>query len=234
MRTTPAIRVSRLPDFIRSLSPAAEFWIVVVAAFALPILNSQLILFDPPAGLAFEPAQLRALVVEEALVLLWLGWFLTTRGWDLAGLSAYPSWRDCAQGLLLGCGFLFAWAVLWAGLQPLLGLPPPAADTQAFAPGLDWPTLLALCIINPLYEELLVCAYVISALAQRLGLGLAIAMSIAIRVAYHTYQGLEGILAMALMGVLFCLWFVRTRRLWPLVIAHGIGDLAGLVSSTWS
>jgi membrane protease YdiL (CAAX protease family) len=226
--------VSRLREFIRSLSPATEFWIVVVAAFAMPIAASLASVPDPAGGLTFEAGDLRALVVQEALVLLGLGWFLSVRGWDFAGLAAYPSWREVGEGAVFAIAFLLGWGLLWEIVRRLLAIPPALAGTDAYAPGLDWPTLLAICLINPLFEELLVCGYIVSALKPWQGPGLAIVMSVTIRVAYHTYQGLEGVLAVAILGLLFCLWFLRTRRLWPLVVAHGLLDFAGLANSTWT
>ena len=75
----------------------------------------------------------------------------------------------------------------------------------------------------------MVCGYVISALSERHGQGFAIGTSVALRMAYHTYQGLEGVSAMMLWGILFGFWFARTGRLWPLIVAHALADFFPLV-----
>ena len=44
-----------------------------------------------------------------------------------------------------------------------------------------------------------------------------------------SYQGFGGFLGNAVMGVVFAWWFRRTRRLWPLVIAHSLLDITVFV-----
>jgi membrane protease YdiL (CAAX protease family) len=217
-----------LAGYIRSLSPTMELWIVLLVAFALPIARSQMYLLDPTG---FEPSNLRGLVIEESAVLLALGYFLSIRGWDFAGLTAHPSWLDGLMGVVFSLMFMQAWSVAWRGLQFFVPQFLLASNTE-FTLGLDFPTLLAICVINPIFEELLVCGYVISAVSARYGLNFAIGTSVFIRCAYHTYQGLEGVGCMMLLGIFFAIWFVRTGRLWPLIIAHAVGDFLGLVRST--
>jgi len=221
--------VNRLSAFIRSLPPAVEFGIVALTAFALPVVGSLMQAADPPAEPLYDPAGLRDLVIWEVLVMLVLGWFLMMRGWDFARQPLYPSWIECGLGLTLACGILLGWSLLWPVIQFVL--PPQDVVEAPFAPGLDWPTLIAACIVNPVFEEWLVCAYIISAIRRPLGLGLAIAVSVSIRAAYHTYQGPVGFIYAFAIGLIFAIWFVRTRQLWPLVVAHGALDFIGLLDS---
>lgn len=85
-------------------------------------------------------------------------------------------------------------------------------------------------IVNPLFEELFVCGYVITVARESGQLALGVNASIAIRLAYHLYQGGIGVIGIIPLGLIFGLWFARTGRLWPVVVAHGIADFAGLVS----
>ena len=50
-----------------------------------------------------------------------------------------------------------------------------------------------------------------------------------LRGSYHLYQGFGGFLGNAVMGVVFAWLFRRTRRLWPLVIAHSLLDITVFV-----
>jgi membrane protease YdiL (CAAX protease family) len=50
-----------------------------------------------------------------------------------------------------------------------------------------------------------------------------------LRGSYHLYQGYGGFIGNAVMGVLFGLWFQRTRRVWPLIVAHFLIDAASFV-----
>ena len=51
------------------------------------------------------------------------------------------------------------------------------------------------------------------------------AASAILRGSYHLYQGWGGFLGNLAMGALFGVVFVRTRRVWPLVVAHFLLDV---------
>jgi uncharacterized protein len=218
----------KLGEFIRSLPPAVEFGIVVVTAFALPILGS---LASAPAAsdqTYFSTADLWSLIIWEIGILVLLGWFLMLRRWDFARQPLYPSWIEVAQGVMLAIGLLLGWMLVAALLMSFM----PFETLSAGAPtsdGLHWAALIAVCIVNPVFEEFLVCAYIVTALQRPLGAGLAVAVSVAIRAAYHTYQGVGGFFYAALIGLIFALWFVRTRQLWPPIVAHAVLDFLPMV-----
>jgi membrane protease YdiL (CAAX protease family) len=92
-------------------------------------------------------------------------------------------------------------------------------------------TALAIVVVNPVFEEVFVCGYVISALRDRLGLSTAVNISAMIRLAYHLYQGAAGVLSVTPFALIAALWFGRTRRLIPLIIAHASMDLMALWSA---
>jgi membrane protease YdiL (CAAX protease family) len=45
----------------------------------------------------------------------------------------------------------------------------------------------------------------------------------------HLYQGASAALTIFCLGMLYAWYFYRTRRLWPIIIAHGLFDLTQLV-----
>jgi membrane protease YdiL (CAAX protease family) len=53
----------------------------------------------------------------------------------------------------------------------------------------------------------------------------AIGASALLRGSYHLYQGWGGFLGNVAMGLLFGFVFSRTRRAWPIVIAHTLLDI---------
>jgi membrane protease YdiL (CAAX protease family) len=92
------------------------------------------------------------------------------------------------------------------------------------------PILLLNAASAALLEEVIVAGYLITRL-QQLGWSAmaAIAGSALLRGTYHLYQGWGGFAGNLAMGLLFGWVFVRTRRLWPLVVAHFLLDAgAGL------
>jgi membrane protease YdiL (CAAX protease family) len=89
------------------------------------------------------------------------------------------------------------------------------------------PVLLLNAAEAALLEEVVVVAYLITRLRQ---LGLtevaAVGASALLRGSYHLYQGWGGFLGNVAMGVLFGFVFTRTKRTWPIVIAHFLLDTA--------
>jgi membrane protease YdiL (CAAX protease family) len=92
------------------------------------------------------------------------------------------------------------------------------------------PTLLAEAFQQGISEEIVVCAFVLVRLRQ-LGWSnnRALALESVLRGSYHLYQGFGGFVGNAIMGLIFGWWFQRTRRVWPLIIAHSVIDAASFI-----
>lgn len=96
------------------------------------------------------------------------------------------------------------------------------------APSASVSAVFIVSLLNPWYEELLVCAFVIEALRKRFGIAAAMNVSIAIRMSYHLYQGPPAFIVFAIFGLLMTFFYVRTGRLWPVIVAHSIEDFVAL------
>ncbi|HEY2856313.1 MAG TPA: CPBP family intramembrane glutamic endopeptidase [Gemmatimonadaceae bacterium] len=84
-------------------------------------------------------------------------------------------------------------------------------------------------IINPVVEEFLWLAYGITAL-QRYGTRTAVIASIALRLTVHLYQGRFAFISVLPLAMVFTIYFVRTKRLWPVIVAHMLFDTLALLS----
>jgi membrane protease YdiL (CAAX protease family) len=74
--------------------------------------------------------------------------------------------------------------------------------------------------------EEFIAAYLITRLQQlRLTPAAAVGLAALLRGSYHLYQGWGGFLGNLAMGLLFGFVFVRTKRAWPLAIAHSLLDV---------
>jgi membrane protease YdiL (CAAX protease family) len=87
------------------------------------------------------------------------------------------------------------------------------------------PVLILSAVQNAILEEVVVVGYLITRLRQ-LGWALpaVVLTSAVLRGSYHLYQGFGGFLGNAVMGVVFALFFLRFRRVGPLVLAHALMD----------
>lgn len=158
----------------------------------------------------------------------WLVVYLFRRdgdGLDLVGLTWTRPRQDLLRGLVLfavvGLGGIGVYlAAVELGVNRFVVPVPPL--------GYWWtvPVLVLNAAAAALLEELVAVAYLVTRLRQ---LGLteiaAIGSSALLRGTYHLYQGWGGFLGNLAMGLLFGLVFVRTRRVWPLVIAHLLLDV---------
>jgi uncharacterized protein len=107
-----------------------------------------------------------------------------------------------------------------------------ATVVPAALPKVWWavPVLVLSAAQNAILEELVVVGYLLTRLRQ-LGwrVAYAVAASALLRGSYHLYQGFGAFVGNAVMGVVFALFFLRTRRVLPLVVAHTLLDVASFV-----
>lgn len=164
--------------------------------------------------------------------------------WGL--LALYLLWRSGIRPSGIGLGRL-RWRpdVLGGlGLAALIGIPGLLLYIGARAVGLNaqvepsalhnswWriPLLVLAAFANGFAEEVVVVGYLITRLRE-LGMTNRAAMlaSSTLRALYHLYQGFGAGLGNLVMGFVFSYAWLRTGRLWPLVIAHGVIDTVAFV-----
>ena len=110
---------------------------------------------------------------------------------------------------------------LASSIDPALG-----TDTQAKLKfgTLSFGSVALVSIINPIFEEVLVCGYVITVLKARRSFWYAVNVSVALRVTEHLYQGSGGVLSILPMALVSAIWFARTNRIWPVILMHAAFD----------
>jgi hypothetical protein len=131
-----------------------------------------------------------------------------------------PRWRDGAIGLGLALGYLVLSGAIGALVLHFTGRHT-ANAARAFGP-----LNRVLSSLNAgILEETVVLTYVVHRLeAAKLPTLNAAAISVLVRVSYHLYAG-PYVLPVLLFGMGQTLYFVRARRLLPLVVAHAGYDL---------
>jgi membrane protease YdiL (CAAX protease family) len=149
----------------------------------------------------------------------------------LLGLDRHR-WRfDTLTGLGLTLSIGVPGLALYFGAREL------GINTTVAAANLtEWwagPVLVLIAAGNGLLEEVVVVGYLITRLRQTgWGVAAAVTFSSLLRGTYHLYQGFGAFLGNVIMGVVFSLFFVGTRRLWPLVLAHTLLDVVAYLGYT--
>ena len=169
------------------------------------------------------------------------------RGLAWGGLGLYLLWRAgfrLAQHLGLDRRRIGTDAATGIGLAALIGLPGLGLYLVSNDLGLSltvqastmtdiwWrvPVTVLVALQNGFLEEVLVVGYLMTRLEQlRRPTWMVLAASAALRGTYHLYQGYGAFAGNAVMGLVFGWFYLRYRRLWPLVIAHTLIDTVALV-----
>src|SRR5262249_37444449 len=89
--------------------------------------------------------------------------------------------------------------------------------------------VIALCVINAVFEEFLWLAYGFTAFS-RFGFRTAIVASAALPTAIHSYQGVLALISIPPVAFVFTIFYAGTKRLWPVVVAHVVIDAISLLA----
>lgn len=248
--TTPGPVAEPAPDPARRRRLRAEIWIVLglsvgqSAVYALVRLLDRLTRDVPLSQQAatLNPTQNERPWLDLTYQLLRIGFELVPVVLALyllsgpgrsalrrIGLDRTQPWRD------LGIG---------AGLAAVVGIPGLGLYVTARALGLSvtinpagldehwWtvPVLILAALMNALLEEVIAVAYLVERLTElRWAPPLIIVASALLRGTYHLYQGPGMAAGNVVMGLLYAWYYVRFRRVAPLVVAHTALDVVAFV-----
>jgi len=221
--------MEKIREMIRRLPTRLEFLIVIVWAFGQFIFAS-ILSIGAARPAAYNNQQLASVLVVELLQFAFLAWFLRVRGWTLEKFSLKATWRGTALGLGLAVATYALFVIMQLIGQHLLPIDmnSAAALYPKAAKDLDLQLIFITSVVNGVYEELFVAGYIITALTPVRGPWTAINVSTGVRLLYHLYQGPIGILTIVPLGILFGWVYLRTKQLWPLIVAHVLIDVVGL------
>jgi membrane protease YdiL (CAAX protease family) len=219
--------------YIETRSDITEFIFVFVFAFGYFLLGSFSSLLYPISGPMINQRGLVIILVYEvfAFGLIWP--ILSIRNWSFNSIGLKPSIKDTFIGFIFYVLMVILYFVpvmivitIFAPLRNVF-----FENTQLVDPNINIFLIIFVSVINPIFEEIFVCAYVVEKIKKHKGLAYGVMVSVLIRTSYHLYQGLAGMFLIVPMGIIFALWYGKTRRLWPLIVAHGLMDLVGLLVS---
>ncbi len=227
---TPIAFGESLPARLRHLG------LVLWVSLSLPIAGSVYYLFGGTAPTAAMQQRFRlvgALITEAtSLTVLWYVMSRQGRTWKDIGWK--PEFADVprALGLLIAASvatYLVLVPVQYSYRAYSGHFLAPKSFTSMFGFGISSLSIAFICL-NPFFEELIVRAYTISEVMNLGGnRGLAVFVSVLVQISYHLYQGVEGVLALTVIFTAFSIYYVRTRRIVPVILAHLCLDLFALL-----
>lgn len=170
-------------------------------------------------------------LVHEAGALLLMACLLWRQGRSLKSIGLNSRWRDLPVGLGIVAaqwvGYVLVYNVVyrahefWTGTHLQIRNP---HDIFGNPSVFLWVPYL---VAAPIFEETIVRAYLMTEL---IGLSwpvwLAALISGSVQTSYHFYYGVAGALSIGATFFVSAIYFARSRRLVPLIIAHFLWDLA--------
>ncbi|MDJ0716685.1 MAG: type II CAAX endopeptidase family protein [Prochloraceae cyanobacterium] len=211
---------------IKKLPPFLEFFIVIFITLGNLIISSTSAIIshistDRALNLNFQ--QFSGLLTYEILTLCLVFLFLKARGWKIKDFNLDISLNLIGAGVVIfAIDYILVQIIATILIRLNIIIYPQLTCSLSFL------EILAVSIVNPVFEEIIVIGYVFKALEKKYRGWLIIIISTLIRLSYHTYQGSIIIAGILPMGILFSLFYWRSKKLFPLIIAHGLLDFVPL------
>jgi membrane protease YdiL (CAAX protease family) len=162
-----------------------------------------------------------------------LEYVLARRGLGFKQIGLRWSVRDCAVGLLIA---VIAYAVYVAAAVVIqmfhYSLYGSVVIGRTAADFFPHPSVVAIpfYLLNPLFEELIVRAYLMTEIVELTGSSpLAVVISVAVQFSYHLYYGWIGAIAISFCFLTFAVYYARSRKALPIIFAHEIFDICVLI-----
>jgi membrane protease YdiL (CAAX protease family) len=207
-----------------------EIAIVLGIAVLPDIANAALsLVLDDPGETFWGSIGLLDRSVRVGLALLLVMW-RSGLAWRDFGVVPVRWVRDPLLGLALWLATFAALNVaMYGGGGNPFGFHALPAEADPLA-GAGWGLLAAIAIANGFAEELALRGYLIPALERLWGRSApAILLTTFLASAYHIYGGPWSVIDAGVYNLFAGMLFAATRRLWPVVFAHMLGDFLPFV-----
>jgi membrane protease YdiL (CAAX protease family) len=213
-----------------------ELGLILLLAFA-PSLLGLLFLALGPAGTAEVEAELAPSLIGIVIDLfiswspvLVIGYLLARNreGWPGIGLTRFRP-GDLGMGLILWVAS-FVLVLVLAQLFRYFGQREVDFLTEGLPLWFRSLQAVLIAVTAGVTEEIVVRGYAQTRLEQlRVPTAAILLVPTALWGVLHVYQGLGAALTIFGLGLMYAWYFQRTRRLWPLILAHILFDMTQLV-----
>jgi membrane protease YdiL (CAAX protease family) len=211
-----------------------EFVLLLSIAFGPSVLTSLHQLVTGPASTPSAQDFRWALsLLHEMTSLLLLGYILSRRKVRFANLGLRWSRKDLPSGVALAIGSYCAYYVgrilVHSIYYAMFGAAHDGKTVQSIFGHVGF-FAIPISLLNPLFEEMIVRAYLMTEIRELTGSALlSVVSSFVLQTTYHLYYGWEGALSLGFLFLVFAIYYSRTRRATPIILAHGAFDLLSLV-----
>lgn len=186
-------------------------------------------LYDSPASTS--TLRWSALILQELSTLFLLGYVLSRRTLGFRSIGLRWSSMDVGTGTVLAVVsygvYAFAYSFIHSFQHAMSGAGSTAREVFGHPPMVMG---IAFCLLNPLVEEMVVRAYLMTEVTELTGSrAWAVIVSVVVQSSYHLYYGWAGAISLSFQFLIFALYYAYSRRALPVVIAHGFFDVYGML-----
>jgi len=209
----------------RTTLSLGEAIVVATICFGLFILASvQAVFAGFPEARYSDADNVWGIFIELVLGALALI-YLRLRDFDLAALYPRPELRGTVIGIAL---YIVAWIAGDLAVMPLQAADNTLPVVEFSYAGSSLVPIVLFAMVNGTFEEVFLLGVLARGLQDR-GPAFAAGVSLLVRLSYHLYQGPAGAIWVLVFGLVVTVYYLRTRRLWPVVFAHILGDIVPFV-----
>jgi membrane protease YdiL (CAAX protease family) len=210
---------------------ALELGLVLLVVFSQLVAISVYAVFTGANLYGSSPGHAFTLVgiLMELGGLALLRYVLFRQGRSFAGLGLGFSWNDIPKSVLVIILAYVAFIIWWIAISQTYRLMGRALNSAPhnidFLASMLSVWGILFLVLNPFFEELIARAYVISEIKFLTGSStLAVLCSVVLQSSYHLYQGLVPALLTTSLFTVFSLYYVKTKRIMPVILAHMFFD----------
>lgn len=207
-----------------------EFICVLIIGFGIFLFFSTIrfLQINPEIGktefLPFGNFGLYTTVIYEVIALIIIGIILKSRNWKLSDFHLNFKVKMIFIALLLLIIYTIIVRLAIFSLEQFNIIQPEAIGKTSISVSANWISIGLIVIVNSFYEEFLLVGYLFKKL-EKYNAVFIIGFSMLIRFSLHTYQGWISLITISSLGLVFGIYYLKFKKLWPLVIAHGFYNL---------
>jgi membrane protease YdiL (CAAX protease family) len=233
--TQPELEISS-PSGVPSANNAHR-WIdlslVLMVAFATSILGSIHLAFHP-GPITYSNIRLVLGILDEGIGLALFLVLFRRQGRRLQNIGFEFRWTDLPKALgltVLAFTAMVAMIVTVRHAYFLITLRNLQEGPRSGFSGSSIWLIVPFLILNAFFEEILVRGYLMTELIDlRKSVVSATVISLAVQTSYHLYYGVYGAAMVGCGLAVFAIYYAKSRRLMPVILAHMLWDFTTVLS----
>lgn len=220
-------KFERVNNWLKELSWGSELAMVLLLGFGLFIYSSTRSLFFIASAshntVLYSITSLGSytIVIYELIALSLISYILKIRGWTLKDFNLQLTVRLFYVALLLMILRNFIGGISIKIFESLHVTDAKVLSQVQYGLQADWISIVLIVVINSVFEEFLLVGYLFKRL-EAFHPVVIIGCGILIRMLFHSYQGPMMFFSIIPLGLVYGYYYYRYRKIWPLVIAHGM------------